>query len=132
MDDLPHPLDGTADHLGNDAIALLTDGEQDDAGIATVHGIAPQPLQAAKFDRVVRTKRAYSNNVFHGDTSWDESHNTPLEVSYSNVLFAAAHKSTYTNDLRRESCQLKTAVHHLGPHAFGKETWERKVARRPS
>lgn len=40
MNDLPHPLDGTADHFSNDAIAALADGEHDDAGIATVHGIA--------------------------------------------------------------------------------------------
>jgi hypothetical protein len=36
----------------------------------------------------------------------------PLEVSYSNRPFAAARKSTYVKGLRRESCQLKTAVRH--------------------
>ena len=45
---------------------------------------APLPFQPAKFDLFVRAKRAYSNNVFHGDTSRGENHNTPLEVSYFN------------------------------------------------
>src|SRR6266849_657164 len=35
---------------------------------------------------------------------------SPLEVSYSNPLFAAARKSPYIKHLRRESCQLKTAL----------------------
>src|SRR5205807_7715303 len=69
MDDLSHPLGGTANHLGNDTIVPLADGEHDDAGIATVHGIAPLPFQPAKFNLFVRTKRAYPNSVFHGDTS---------------------------------------------------------------
>jgi hypothetical protein len=46
MQDLPDPLGGAPDHLGNAAMALLADSEHHNAGIATVHGIAPLPLQA--------------------------------------------------------------------------------------
>src|SRR5579872_2238413 len=110
MKDLPHPLHGAADHFGDDAIGAATDGEQDHAGIAAVHGIAPLPHQAAEFDLFVWAKPAYSNYVFHGDTSRENPQHTPLEVSYSNPSVAAARKSSYFNGLRRETCQLKTAL----------------------
>src|SRR5205807_4898042 len=115
MNNLPHPLHGAADHFTDDAIRAATDGEQDHAGITTVHGIAPLPLQAAKFDLFARAKRAYPNYVFHGDTSRAKSRKHPLEVSYSYPQFAAARKSTYFNCLQRESCQLKTALDPHGP-----------------
>src|SRR5205823_2647550 len=78
--DLPHPLGGTTHHLGNDAMALLADGEHHNAGIAAIHGIAPLPLEAVKFDLFVRTKAAYLDSILHGDTSWGEAPFPPRGV----------------------------------------------------
>src|SRR5262249_5190692 len=110
MNDLSHPLHGAADHFGDDPIRAATDRAHDQAGIATGYGTSPLLLQAAKFDLFVRAKRAYPNYVFHGDTSGAKSRTHPLEVSYSNLPFAAAPKSRAFNDLQRETCQLKTAL----------------------
>lgn len=110
MDDLPHPLDAATDRLRNHPIGRMVAGNQDDPGVATVHGVAPQVFQAVQLDLFIRAKRAYLNSVFHGTPPEAKPLCMPLGVSYSNPSFAAAHKSPYVNGLRRESCQLKTAL----------------------
>src|SRR5271166_6518070 len=86
MNNLPHPLHGAADHFGDSPIRAATDGEHDHAGITAVDGIAPLSLQAAKFALFERAERAYSNSVFHGDTSRGRSRNN----SPGGVLFQPA------------------------------------------
>jgi hypothetical protein len=84
MDDLPHPLHGTAGHFRNDPIRSLADREHDDAGVTTVHGISPLSFQTAKLDLLIRAHRAYLNSVFHGDISRANASKSPWRCPIPN------------------------------------------------